>query len=476
MAREGQQVIGNLLALVAANLCFLAAGLGITRAGGLWTSRSEATSWLAVAYMAGVAAVGVAAVFGLIAGLALSRWQFLLACVLLVALGLVRRSSTVADEGGTRISVEAWPIKAALAVPLALLVAESTVQALDTWDAFAMWTMKSRALVLFDGLEPAVFANSLYPHIDYPMFLPALQAIDFRAMGELDTRMIHVQSAFLLCGWLLSAARLLRGRADTWTVWAALGLAVMAPGTMTLIQEGYADIVAAMFISLAVLSAWLYLEEPRPTWALLVAVFAAAGASTKREAWTFAFGLFFVAVVVAWLRKRPIAPLLAGFALCAVTVGAWLAWLAHHGVADNEEVSIRNSLDPLFLADRTGRAWEAIVGLADYSTRPYLWLIVIPLALVVALVAARDRGSRQVALFVLAVIGLEYAALVWAFWASIAPIDWHVEHAAPRVVATPAFVGAIFLPLLVAHHHHRESRDEDAMPSAKSAFARPSGR
>ena len=86
-----------------------------------------------------------------------------------------------------------------------------------------------------------------------------------------------------------------------------------------------------------------------------MAVFAAAGASTKREAWTFAFGLFAVAVVVALLRRRPVAPLLAGLTLLAVTVGAWLAWLAHHGVADNEEVSIRDSLDPLFLADRSGR-------------------------------------------------------------------------------------------------------------------------
>ena len=77
----------------------------------------------------------------------------------------------------------------------------------------------------------------------------------------------------------------------------------------------------------------------------------------------------------------------------------------------------------------------------------------------------------------LAVIGLaEYAALVWAFWASIVPIDWHIEHAAPRVVATPAFVAAIFLPLLVAHHHRSGSGDEDATRSATRAAAPPSGR
>ena len=156
-------------------------------------------------------------------------------------------------------SPDAWPLKAALAVPLGLLVAESTIQALDTWDAFAMWTMKSRALVLFEGTRSGCVRELALPAHRLPA-LPA-GAAGARLSGDGRARhcVIHAQSALLLCGWLLSAARLLRGRAETWTVWAALGLAVMAPATMTLIQQGYADIVAAMFISLAALAAWLYL-------------------------------------------------------------------------------------------------------------------------------------------------------------------------------------------------------------------------
>lgn len=442
-------MIGNVLALALVNACFLAAGLGVTRAARLWSSGRGAVSWLPVSYVCGVAAVGIATEFALIAGLSLSRWQIITGCALLASLGLVWRAPFRENLNERGTSLTAWPIKVALAISLVLLVGESVFQALDTWDAFAMWTLKARALVLLNGLSPDVFANALYPHIDYPLLLPGLQAIDFRAMGDIDTRVIHVQSALLLVGWLLASARLLRGRADAWIVWAALGLATMAPATYTLIQEGYADIPAALFIALAALSAWRYLEQPQAAWAVLVAVFATAGAETKREGWTFALGLFLVALAYAAKNKRPVRPLLAGLALCLVTVGAWLAWLAHYGITGHDDVPVSRSLDPRFLVSRVDRAGKAVVSLADYSPRPYLWLVILPMTLLVALLALRDSKRRTVASFVLVTLAVEYCALVWAFWISRAPIHWHLEHAAPRVVATPAFVAAAFLPLLV---------------------------
>jgi len=227
-------------------------------------------------------------------------------------------------------------------------------------------------------------------------------------------------------------------------------LIVAAPATISLVQEGYADVPGALFIALAALCAWLYLEEPRFRWTALLAVFATAGASTKREAWTFALGLFVVALVGARYRKRPLLPVLGGFALFAATIGAWLAWLAHHGAnATHGEEDLSRTLHPLYLADHIGRAAKAVGSLAGYSGRPSLWLIAAPLTLVAVAAALWTDGGRSVVWFLVPLVGLEYAALVWAFWISNAPIDWHLNHAAPRVVSTPIFVLVTFLPLLL---------------------------
>lgn len=442
---------GNVTALLAANLAFLAAGLGLTRALGLWVSARGALSWAAVAYMAGAGAVGIAAELALVAGLELTRGQVLAGCVLLAALGLLRRRAGSDHVERTRERA-AWPLKAAVGVLLGLLLVESSFQALDTWDSWAMWTMKARALVVLHGLDPDLFANSAYAgaHLDYPLLLPALQAIDFRAMEALDTQVIHMQSALLLIGWLLASARLLRGRADELTIWAGLGLAVVAPASITLIQAGYADVPGAVFMALACLCAWLYLEQPQWRWAGLLAVFATAGASTKREAWTFALGLFLLTLLFAARRRRPLPPPLAGLATFALTIGAWLGWLAHHGITGHDDEPLSKTFDISYLTGRIDRVGKAVVSLASYSGTPSLWLIAVPLTLVAAAIALRSGRGRGVALFLLPLLAIQYAALVWAFWISRAPIDWHLTHASPRVVSTPVFVAASFLPLLIA--------------------------
>ena len=81
-------MIAHLFGLAAANLCFLAAGAGISRALGLWRSPRELLPALAPAYLAGVAACGIAAEWALVAGLDLARWQVVAGCAVLAATGL----------------------------------------------------------------------------------------------------------------------------------------------------------------------------------------------------------------------------------------------------------------------------------------------------------------------------------------------------------------------------------------------------
>lgn len=443
-------MIADVAAVLGTNLMYLAAGLGLTRAVGLWRAPRAGVSWLPVAYMVGVGAVGVACTLELIAGWSLQFWQAAATCGALALAGALP-SSSEEDGAGERGSRRPSPLAVALTVLLALVVAECAYQALDTWDAWAMWTMKARALVLLGGLDPHLFASSAYTgaHLDYPLLLPTVQAVAFRAMSSLNTQVVHMQSALLLAGWIAASARLLRGRGERALVLPALGLAAVAPATLSLIEEGYADIPGALFMALAGLCAWLYLDTPRLHWAGCTAVFAAAGASTKREAWTFALGLFVVAIVYARVRKRPIVPLVGGLALVAATIGAWLGWLAAHGVTGHDDEPISKSLNPAYLGHRITRAIKAVYWLANYSARPSLWLILLPLTVLVAALALRRGGRRDVAWFFAPLFVLQYAALVWAFWISKAPIQWHLDHAAPRVVSTPLFLGASFIPLLV---------------------------
>ena len=60
---------------------------------------------------------------------------------------------------------------------LAVLFVQCVFQALNSWDAWAKWTMKARAIVLLGGLDTSVFANHAYQPLvlDYPMLIPAIE-------------------------------------------------------------------------------------------------------------------------------------------------------------------------------------------------------------------------------------------------------------------------------------------------------------
>jgi hypothetical protein len=440
----------HVLALVSANGAFFLAGAGITRLIGLWRDVRELLSWFAVAYLAGTAAVGVGATLLLISGARLSLWQILALALVLAApaaSGLrPERSRPFPRRTSRRVG-----LFAGVAVALAALFAESIVQGLETWDSWAMWTMKAHALVLRDGLDPAVFAGTPYAgaHLDYPLFFPALQAIDFRFMGALDDQVIHLQSWFILAGSVLALERLLRGRASTLAVAPMLLLLTVSPATSTLVEMGYADVPAACFFALAALCAWFYLVDRRPAWIVLLALFAAASAGTKREVWTFVTGLFVVLLVSALRMRRPLLPVLASAVAVGATVVAWLAWLAAHGQRGHEDMPIGKGLNPAYLSGRIDRVGAAVRSLADYSFHADLWPVVTPLVLLTMLVAL-FRGRRALTCFVAAIVATTYLGLVWAFWISRAPVDWHLAHAGPRVIATPLFTLLAFWPLLAA--------------------------
>src|SRR5262249_2423299 len=155
--------------------------------------------------------VGVISTLMLMAGLALRWWQVLLLCALLASLGLVRgeRPGSTGVKTDWRVGL---PLGGLLAGYLVVLFVQCVFQPLNSWDSWAKWTRRGRAIVLLGGLDTAVFANHAYQPLvlDYPMLIPGLEAMDFRFIGRLDSMVIHVQFWLLLVGFLVAAYELLR--------------------------------------------------------------------------------------------------------------------------------------------------------------------------------------------------------------------------------------------------------------------------
>jgi hypothetical protein len=453
-------MIRDAAALGAANLCFLAAGIGFTRPLGLWSRPSDLPRVLGIAYMAGVAIVGVLATLGLLAGLSLEAWQILVACALLAALAAKGRDRAlppgIRAVGKTRPIVGS--IVASLGVYLAFLLARSYAEPVRHWDAWSFWTAKARAIITLGGLDTRYFAGDVYRvfHLDYPLFVPALEAIDFQFMGRITTHVIHLQFWCLLVGFLVCTAQLLRDRVEPVVLWPALLLVGVAPSVSTQLGWAIAELPLAFYFALAALTGWRYVESGDRRYAALLAVFAAAALLTKREAMPFVAALFLLLVVFAVLRHTRVRPVLWAGAGALVGIGPWWIWVAEHHV-EPRELAVGKTVDPGWLLSRTDRLPPVLARLPVEALRPSAWIVILPLFLLAAALALR-RNHRGVGGFLLILVALMFVSLVWAYWTDVPEIHGHVRRTGRRVVTTPLILCAVFLPLVVAELSSGTSR------------------
>jgi hypothetical protein len=433
-------MIRSLAGLVLANACFLAAGLGIVRLFG-WRLRRH----LGIAYMAGVAAVGVLSTLMLLVGLALQWWQALVLCALLASLGLVRRER-VEDAGPRPAWRIALPAGGLLGGYLAVLFVQSLYQPLNTWDAWSDWTMKARAIVLLGGLKTSLFANHAYAslHLDYPVLMPAVEAIDFRFMGRLDPQVIHVQFWLLFAGFLVAVYELLRDRVPQTLLWPALLVLGTAPALVDNLTSGDADVPVAVFFALAALAGWRYLStgERRNVW--LFALLSGAALSTKVEGEVFVGVLFLLVLIFVAATRRPLAPLGPALAWCLISIVPWQIWISAHDV--HSVTPLRRTLSPSFLWGRTDRIGPWVHWLLHQSVTTG-WLEILPVAVGVAVVALLVRGGRG-ALFPIAVLLGVFLGLTWGYMARPLGIQEILATAGRRTLTTLVVAAAVFLPVL----------------------------
>ena len=447
-------MIGDVAALAVANACLFVAGAGVLRLIGTWARVSELRRCFALAYVAGLASVGVAAPLLLLAGASLETWQVLALCGALGGTGLVRagRAPAHVDQARPVSRWITWPSLTLGAVVLGLLAIDFVYQPLAAWDAWAQWTAKAKSIVIFDGLDADVFASPAYRrwNPEYPLLLPAIEAIGFRFMGGFNTQVIHLQFWFVLAGFVGALYEALRRRAHPIAISVAVLMVLVAPNVHLFSAYAQADIPLAAFVALAGVFGWIWLVEDDPRTLILFALFAAAALATKMEARIYIPALAAALAVVAFRasRRRALAVGAATATAAVVAVVPWAAWVARHHVTGR--VTQENAFDPGFLATHGDRIPLATATLARELVDPTSWLLIFPVAMAACALAFADPNRRQIAsLFSMTAVAT-FAGLVWLYWWTPLDPHYHLLTSGSRVVTSLVLLAAALTPVLLS--------------------------
>ena len=296
--------------LLALNTLFALAGLAIFWAIRGWSTWREVFAHLGLAYMLGLAAVGVLATLALVAGFGLSFGTVLVLVAVVVAVGTVvawvRHSPRPHALGSIRAPRTLGEVLAAAGAASTALVALAMLrgvreQPLVAYDAWDFWVAKAKVIYFFGGIDGHLF--STLPNPSYPLFVPALDAMVFRFVGSADPSALAVQNWFLFVGFVCAAAGILSGIARRGLVWLSLALTAVIPEIEHRWYQLLGDWTLDVFfvLSALLLLRWLRTHERWPL-AALPFTFAAMLAA-KQEGQLLAACLF-LGVAVATVRER----------------------------------------------------------------------------------------------------------------------------------------------------------------------------
>jgi hypothetical protein len=433
--------------LLGANALMLVAGLGLLPLLGVARSWRELLARSGLSYLCGLVLAGVVA-----ANLALVRVSF--DWLGLVALGVVCAAAGTWRLRGTERP--AWPrrpgwISLAGALTLVVVLAEYgrafVVAPLNRYDAWAIWALKGHALYAFGWADPSVFAGSEYrfANLDYPLLLPSLEALDFHAMGAVDTRLLHLQFLLFLVAALLALAALLRDRVPAPLLWVSLLAIALAPAVFDQLLTAYADVPLALVfaVGLAAAGRWLITNE---RWSLAVAALCFAGALlTKNEGSLFVVAGFLGLALVAWDRRRAVALAVAADLLLL------LPWKVYVWIYDLHDInySLADSFDIDHLNGRLGVAPIAFRTLGGEMIAPLQWGLLAPL-FAVLVVAALATGLRALPLYALIWTVMSWLGLSWIYVISHFEYSSYLDSTKERVIASIVLGGAALTPLLAA--------------------------
>lgn len=439
--------------LVALNVGLAALGALLLLAAGAPRSRRHLATVAGLAPAVGLAAGGLAATLGAMVGIDVGLGSALIALAAVAGVALAARRTSRATltnpspAGAVGRVVEVAALGALALLSLAV-VRLAAVTPLDQWDGWAIWGAKSHALYVGGDIWSPVFTEPEYvmQHQEYPVLLPALEALSAEALGRFDSTLIDVQAAVVVAAFGLAAWALLRLAVyPAVAACAALALTGSAPLAANA-GANYADTVVASFTALGTLSLFLWLTRGASLLLVPSAVFLAAAALTKSEGLIFVVAGLVATLVLAprFERSRRVVLLLAGG--IAVLPVAWSLVDRLNGPGARN-VDTGALIDP----DAYGRIPTAAERLANELAGG--WTLA-TLALAVALAAACLARVWWEGAFVALWAGLSFAALVFVYFVSVNPIDWHLGTSADRVVFSLGLGAATLAPVLVSAAWH----------------------
>ncbi len=419
------------------NAAFLAAGYAL-----LGPERWR-PSWAGVALLVGAGSVGMLVFFATIVGLHASLAVAAIVTAVLVVGGFLfwRRNPAQAVPSQLRaigpLTAAAFGVIAAVCVVGIVGGFRSTPWLDDVW---GIWLPKGLAL-WHHGLDERLFAPSgeyvTFGVPDYPLWWSVVTSLDVQAVGGLDVRVVCAQLALLTVAFVGAAARLLWDCVRPPVLAGSLLLLVLSPELWRHVQGGVADLPLAIYLGLALLAAARWLRTREPFLLALAGLALAVALQIKTEALVevaalVVVGALFFARRFLWL------------ALALLAALPWLAWRWLHDVPSRAELDLT----------RVERVPDAARAVAEHLFDPTEWLVLVPLAIVLALLARKPK--------MLLVPGALLAVVLVAYWIDRDEIGYVLATSAYRVIDPIVLSVAVLIPLLAESFlQQRESLRED---------------
>ena len=432
--------------LLGANLLMLVVGLGVLPLLGVARSWRELVSRSGLAYLCGLVLVGIVSAHLALVHVAVG-WiglAVLAACALAAALWRLRGTARPMPKRPGWVDVTGTAAFVALVVEYARAF---RVAPLNRYDAWAIWALKGHALYSFGWADPVVFAGASYrfANLDYPLLLPSLEAIDFRAMGSFDTRLLHVQFLLFLVAAVLALVALLRDVVPPLLLWVSVLALAVAPAVFDQLLTAYADLPLALVfgVGVAAVGRWTSTNE---RWALAVATLCFGGALlTKNEGSLVVLAVFLGLLLVARRRWRALA------AAAAVDVALVVPWRIYTSVQHIHDInySLLDSFDYGHIHGRAGVGPIAFRTLGGQMLDPGQWGLLVPISATIVIVALAT-GPRKLALFALVWTLVSWLGLSWIYVISHYEYSYYLDSTKERVVASIVVGLAALTPLIAA--------------------------
>ncbi len=446
------------IGLLLANAGFFAVGVAALTAAGWLTGDHAGWCRLGVAYPFGLALVVIPTSYLALFGVPVVFTAIGVGALVMLAAAARSRARPVRGRAlGRRLrrpssgGVLGGLLFLVLAVLLAYAARTFWVRPDLEWDSWAVWLAKARLLYTDPSAAPAALRSGNYGRTPYPIGLPTLEALGFKAMGRYDSTAIGLQLLLLACAFPVALWSLLRARARTWMI-ALISIAIVgAPQILYQLLTRYADVPLGLFVGLGVAAgaAWL-IGRPGETWlaGCFVAFLGMAGL-LKSEGFLFALAgcAALAAGTAAGGHTARIRPAAKTIGAVLVVIMPWRLYTSAYGLAD-PDYNLANAVNPSYLAGHADRVWPAASELSRQLAKTSSWGL---LTWVILLALTAGLLARQWPLLAFAGTWLLLSAvgLLVVYWISTLPETSNLSNSSYRTIVSLLVAGGALVPLFL---------------------------